>query len=178
MQNLQLTHVPHVQRFLGFYFEVLKEQSSKKLSHSKAQFYKVSKDHLDGMFKVWQFFNEQQTQMIFDTENNRINLANYNESLFAIASKLDKCLMLIVACGFSINNLVQEPKNNGYVEKVTYLIQKLKMFVECCEQIHDMPDCPEKQKFKQILVGQVKTFLKRLSDLQAFEPLLMFNSLD
>ena len=39
--------------------------------------------------------------MIYDTENNRVNLGNYNESLFTIASKLDKCLMLIVACGFS-----------------------------------------------------------------------------
>ena len=116
--------------------------------------------------------------MIYDAETNRVNLANYNESLFAIASKLDKCLMLIVACGFSINNLVQEPKNNGYVEKVTYMIQKLKMFVNCTEQISDMPDCPEKEKFYLILVGQVKTFLKRLSDLQSFEPLLMFNSLD
>ena len=76
--------------------------------------------------------------MIWDSGTNQLSLSNYNESLFNIASKLDKCLMLIVACGFSINNLVQEPKNNSYVDKVTYMIQKLKLFVDCTEQISDM----------------------------------------
>ena len=91
--------------------------------------------------------------MIYDSDTNRVNLANYNESLFAIASKLDKCLMLIVTCGFSINNLVQEPKNNSYVETVSYMIQKLKRFVECTEQLADMADSPDKEKFYHILVG-------------------------
>lgn len=103
---------------------------------------------------------------------------NYNHSLFKIAAKLDKCLMYIVGCGFSINNLVAEPDNNQFVETVTHLIQKLKLFVTCAELCAGQPNSPEKEKYSRILVGQVKTFLKNLCSLQSNEPLLMFNSLD
>ena len=54
--------------------------------------------------------------MIFDVEGNQLNLQNYNKVLFDIASKLDKCLMLVIACGFSLNDLLHEPVNNQYVE--------------------------------------------------------------
>ena len=55
-------------------------------------------------------------RMIFDVEGNQLNLQNYNKVLFDIASKLDKCLMLVIACGFSLNDLLHEPVNNQYVE--------------------------------------------------------------
>ena len=86
--------------------------------------------------------------------------------------------MFIVGCGFSINNLVAEPDNNQFVETVTHLIQKLKMFVTCAEQVANLPDSPDKEKYNQIIMTQVKTFLKNLCSLQAVEPFLMFNSLD
>ena len=45
------------------------------------------------------------------------------------------------------------------------MIKKLQFFVTCTERIADMPDSPEKQKIYKIIVGQVKTFTKHLSEL-------------
>ena len=76
--------------------------------------------------------------MIIDptTQQLQPSLAStFNESLFQIAAKLDKLLMNIVGCGFSINNLVAEPDNNSFVETVTHLIQKLKLFINCAEMV-------------------------------------------
>jgi hypothetical protein len=58
LSTLQLTDAPKIKRFLGFYFEVMKEQNKKKLTTSKAHFNKVAKDHLKAVAKVWQFFNQ------------------------------------------------------------------------------------------------------------------------
>ena len=58
----------------------------------------------------------------------QINLQEINEELFLIASKLDKIMILIVKCGFSITNLLAQPENNIYVETVGQLIEKLQIF--------------------------------------------------
>ena len=58
------------------------------------------------------------------------------------------------------------------------MIAKLKMYTECVEQTSQLPDSEDKTKFKNILVNQVKTLLKRLCDLQEIENFLMFNTLD
>lgn len=107
-----------------------------------------------------------------------LNLANFNDKIFHIASKLDKCLILVVACGFSLNTLPQEPEANIYVETTTQLLKKLKFFVTAAEQISQLPDSELKQNYFTLIVGQVKTFLKHLSELQHAEALLMFNTLD
>ena len=74
--------------------------------------------------------------------------------------------MNIVGCGFSINNLVAEPDNNSFVDTVTQLIQKLKLFVNCVELHANLPnETPDKEKFGVLLVSQVKTFLKNLCTL-------------
>ena len=80
---------------------------------------------MKGIVKVWLFFNEQQRSMIVDPATNELQASiasTFNASLFQIAAKLDKLLMNIVGCGFSINNLVAEPENNCFVETVTHLI--------------------------------------------------------
>ena len=46
----------------------MKEQTKKKLTTSKAHFNKVAKDHLKIVAKVWQFFNQQEQQMIMNGE--------------------------------------------------------------------------------------------------------------
>ena len=48
----------------------------------------------------------------------------------------------------------------------------------CTEQCANLPNSPDKEKYMELLVTQVKTFLKNLCSLQSSEPLLMFNSLD
>jgi hypothetical protein len=53
--------------------------------------------------------------MIYDVENECLQLQNYNKTLFDISAKLDKCLMLVIACGFSLNDLLHEPVENKYV---------------------------------------------------------------
>lgn len=118
---------------MGFYLEVVKEQSKKQLTTSKSNFYKVAKDHFRGVARIWNFFNEQQVNMIFDKTTQQLTLQNFNEFLFSIASKLDKLLMLLVHCGFSLTNLLSEPENNVYVESMTHMISKLELYVKCVE---------------------------------------------
>jgi len=125
MHSLSLDDAPRVLRFLGFYHEVMKEQSKKQLTTSKSHFYRVAKDHFKGVVRICSFFNEQQMNMIYDTSTQSVTLNNFNEVLFSIASKLDKLLMLLVQCGFSLTNLLSEPENNSYVETVLHLINKL-----------------------------------------------------
>lgn len=69
LQTLQSSDVPRLERFLGFYLEVLKEQNKKKLSSSKGHFVKVAKDHLKAVAKVWSFFNSQQEEQILQATN-------------------------------------------------------------------------------------------------------------
>lgn len=133
MQQLSLDDAPRVLRFLGFYHEVMKEQSKKQLTTSKSHFYRVAKDHFKGVARIWSFFNEQQMKMIYDSGSQSVTLSNFNDILFSIASKLDKLLMLLVHCGFSLTNLLSEPENNSYVETMMHLISKLELYVKCVE---------------------------------------------
>lgn len=55
-----------------------------------------------------------------------------------------------------------EPENNSFVETVTHLIKKVTLFVNCIEKAVTMPDSEDKEKYGEILVSQVKTFLKNL----------------
>ena len=66
MQHLSIEDAPRVLRFLGFYHQVMKEQSKKTLTTSKSHFYRVAKDHFKGVARIWSFFNQQQMAMIFD----------------------------------------------------------------------------------------------------------------
>ena len=112
INSLSIEDTPKIQRFLEFYFQVLKEQNKKKLSTLKGHFNKVARNHLKNVFKVWEFFNQQQMRLVYDLENDCLQLKNYNKVLFDIAAKLDKCLMLVIACGFSLNDLLHEPVDN------------------------------------------------------------------
>ena len=67
--------------------------------------------------------------MIYDAGTQSVTLNNFNEVLFSIASKLDKLLMLLVHCGFSLTYLLSEPDNNSYVETVLHLINKLELYL-------------------------------------------------
>jgi len=53
MHGLSLEDAPRVQRFLGFYLEVMKEQQKKQLTTSKNHFYRVAKEHFKGIARVW-----------------------------------------------------------------------------------------------------------------------------
>jgi len=116
--------------------------------------------------------------MIMDCEG-QLQLHNFNEAIFQIASRLDKVLTLVVSCGFSLNTLPQEPESNSYVETTAMLIKKLQFFVRAVETIALIPDSNEQKKvYYGLMTSQVKNFLKHLSELQAAEALLMFNTLD
>ena len=96
----------------------------------------------------------------------QLQLHNFNETLFQIASRLDKVLTLGVACGFSLNSLPQEPESNSYVETTAMLIKKLKFFVQAVETISQVPEGNEQKKiYYNLMIGQVKNFLKHLSEL-------------
>jgi hypothetical protein len=86
---------------------------------------------------VWSFFNDQQSQMIYDQQTNALNLTNFNELLFDLTSKLDKCLMNVIGCGFSLNDLINEPKHNLYVKVTAQLILKLKLYTVCVEKLSE-----------------------------------------
>lgn len=129
--------MPTIKRFLIFFLEVMKEQYKKKLISSKGQFHKVAREHLRAVYQVWSFFNDQQSQMIYDQNTNSLNLTNFNELLFDLTSKLDKCLMNVIGCGFSLNDLINEPKHNLYVKVTAQLILKLKLYTVCVEKLSE-----------------------------------------
>ena len=89
--------------------------------------------------------------MIFDVENDTLQLQNYNKTLFDISAKLDKCLMLVIACGFSLNDLLHEPVDNQYVMVLKMLIKKLSFFINCVQKLSNADTAhPETQKFHDI----------------------------
>ena len=63
--------------------------------------------------------------MIWDEQTSTVAFNNFNNHIFKIACKLDKCLMLVIACGFSLNTLPQDPETNVYVETTAQLVKKL-----------------------------------------------------
>ena len=71
--------------------------------------------------------------MIVNESSNALSLGGYNKVLFDIAAKLDKCLMLMIACGFSLNDLLHEPVDNQYVQVLKQILKKLKFFTSCVE---------------------------------------------
>lgn len=116
--------------------------------------------------------------MIYDIENDCLQLQNYNKLLFDIASKLDKCLMLVIACGFSLNDLLHEPVDNQYVQVLKQILKKLKFFIHCVEQLAKVECNPEvRQQFHGIFESQLKSILKHLNDLQMSEALLFHKNL-
>lgn len=41
--------------------------------------------------------------------------------------------MLVIACGFSLNDLLNEPVDNKYVQVLKQILKKLKFFLQCIE---------------------------------------------
>lgn len=100
-----------------------------------------------------------------DPQTNQLNLSAFNDTIFEIAGKLDKVLMVVVSCGFSLNTLPQETESNVYVETTSKMINKLKFFITAVQQLQQFPQSEQKIKFLELLIGRVKTFLKHLSEL-------------
>lgn len=90
--TLSIEQVPAITRFLKFYLEVMSAQNKKKLNTSKGQFHKVAREHLRAVYQVWQFFSTNQSNMIYDPSTQQLTLEKFNQELFDLAAKLDKCL--------------------------------------------------------------------------------------
>ena len=70
--------------------------------------------------------------------------------LFDIAAKLDKCLIQVIACGFSVNVFAAEPENNEFVNTNELFVKKLKFFLLCIEKLNDLPDSELKSEFNDL----------------------------
>ena len=103
--------------------------------------------------------------MIYDYSQNQLNLNNFNQVLFDLASKLDKCLLLMVACGFSLNELLNEPVQNLYVKVTSQLIEKLKFYTVCVEKLSESQKNDKTEYFYKIFESQIKSLLKHISEL-------------
>ena len=114
---------------------------------------------------------------IYDIENDQLQLANYNQVLFDIAAKLDKCLMLVIACGFSLNDLLHEPVDNHYVQVLKQILKKLSFFMTCVDQLSKFEKDESVEKFHSIFESQLKALLKHLNELQVSEALLFHKNL-
>ena len=114
---------------------------------------------------------------IYDIENDQLQLANYNQVLFDIAAKLDKCLMLVIACGFSLNDLLHEPVDNQYVQVLKQILKKLSFFMTCVDQLSKFEKDESVEKFHSIFESQLKALLKHLNELQVSEALLFHKNL-
>ena len=73
--------------------------------------------------------------MIYDIENDNLQLQNYNKELFDLTAKLDKCLMLVIACGFSLNDLLHFPVDNQYVQVLKELLNKFRFFINIVDKL-------------------------------------------
>jgi len=60
--------------------------------------------------------------------------------IYNIAAKLDKCLIQVIACGFSVNNFAAEPENNQFVNTNELFVKKLKFFLLCIEKLNEVPN--------------------------------------
>jgi hypothetical protein len=87
--------------------------------------------------------------MIFDKTTNSLTLEKFNQDLFEVASKLDKCLQLVIACGFSLHDLLVEPKNNQFVRTTQQLIEKIQFYTTCVEKL-TLLDSAAVQRFYEI----------------------------
>ena len=74
--------------------------------------------------------------------------------------------MLVIACGFSLNDLLHEPVDNQYVQVLRQILKKLKFFIHCVEQLYKAECNNEvRQQFYEIFENQIKSILKHLNDL-------------
>ena len=89
---------------------------------SKGNFHKVAKDHLTVIHALWNAFDNQARGSLIDTQTMQITIQKFNQDLFRLSMKLDKCLMLVVACSFNLNDLMTNPENNDYVHIVKILV--------------------------------------------------------
>jgi hypothetical protein len=74
--------------------------------------------------------------------------------------------MLVIACGFNLNDLLHEPVDNQYVQVLKEILKKLKFFIQCVEKLskHDTQD-PQTIEFHTIFENQLKALLKHLNEL-------------
>jgi hypothetical protein len=54
--------------------------------------------------------------MVSSPNSGDLNFDNFNLTVYELAMKLDKCLFIVIGCGFSLNDLLAESKNNLYVQ--------------------------------------------------------------
>jgi hypothetical protein len=74
--------------------------------------------------------------------------------------------MLVIACGFSLNDLLHNPVDNQYVQVLKELLLKLKFFIQCVDKLSTIEiDIKIKNEFHEIFEGQIKSILKHLNDL-------------
>ena len=107
-------------------------------------------------------------------EQNEISTRNFNEQIFKLASKLDKCIYLSIACGFNLSDLLQEPKENQYIIVISSILEKLRNFAAIVQRLSGMPASAEQQKLKEIFMGEMKSVLKQLSEIQNSEALIFY----
>lgn len=61
--------------------------------------------------------------------------------------------MLVVACGFSLNDLMNEPKNNLYVQVTKQLIEKMSFYHKCIEKLAEIGQNQQTEFFHKIFEG-------------------------
>ena len=59
--------------------------------------------------------------------------------------------MLVIACGFNLNDLLHEPVDNQYVQVLKMLLKKLKFFITCVEQLSKL-DTKDEQTLQFYLI--------------------------
>lgn len=79
-----------------------------------------------------------------------------------------------MACGFSLADLLGEPKNNQFVRTTQQLIEKIQFYTGCVDKLVGHPQA---SKFHELFSKQIKALLKLTTDLQYAEPLIIFDSL-
>ena len=168
-------NIEDLYRFLTLYLEILKEQNMKKLATKRENFVRQAKLHLEHIYPLWENIDLKHWN-----ENTIENFSENDKITFVITNLLDKWIIMIMWCGFNINDLTNKDENI-YVKIIEKLVEKLSSLVSTVVNIIDKVEWKFSEKWTNLLNNFykcLKSLIIKLSDFQYSEPIVFHTCLE
>jgi len=172
-------------KFLSIYKIVMKQQSKKRYMTEKSAFFGLAKSFMEGTCTLLELFDSA-LQKIFNTTFTPSGLVstNFNQDIITIGYSLDELVLMVLLCGFKSENLITQSEENSLELKlIKRYFEKLTCYILISKQIFNSSISDQqsseflKNTFK-LLTKCVRGILKKTSQVQLFEPLIMYLSLE
>lgn len=98
------------------------------------------------------------------------NFTSEDQTLFVISKLIDKCAIMIMQCGFSINDLSKK-EGNPYLKIISDLVSKLSFYISTILTLNPSP-------LLDNFMINAGSLLRYLSNFQYSEPLVFYQCLD